>query len=158
MQTCSKCKSQKPHSEYYKSSKTVCKPCCLEKCAEYREKNREKVRAHDRERNNTDARRKDRRDRNRRKYENPEFRASETARHKRNVEKHPIRHSAVWAANNAQKAGKLHKEPCQRCGQVDNVQAHHEDYSKPLDVVWLCPKHHGERHREINEHRRHAEN
>ncbi len=35
------------------------------------------------------------------------------------------------------------------CGLCLNtsVQAHHEDYSKPLDVVWLCPRHHGAYHR-----------
>lgn len=27
------------------------------------------------------------------------------------------------------------------------VEAHHPDYSRPLDVVWLCPEHHDELHR-----------
>jgi hypothetical protein len=35
------------------------------------------------------------------------------------------------------------------CGTQDRVQAHHEDYSRPLDVVWLCPTHHKARHREM---------
>lgn len=26
------------------------------------------------------------------------------------------------------------------------VQAHHPDYSKPLEVRWLCPKHHAAQH------------
>src|SRR4030042_4047067 len=38
-------------------------------------------------------------------------------------------------------SGELKKLPCLLCG-VLNVEAHHPDYSKPLDVVWLCPTHH----------------
>ena len=41
--------------------------------------------------------------------------------------------------------GKVVKLPC-RCGARD-VQAHHPDYSKPLEVVWLCSTCHGEAHR-----------
>lgn len=29
------------------------------------------------------------------------------------------------------------------CGSI-KVEAHHEDYLKPLDVVWVCKKHHAE--------------
>lgn len=42
--------------------------------------------------------------------------------------------------------GLLVKHPCEQCGSI-KVQAHHEDYSKPLDVRWLCVAHHGEAHR-----------
>jgi hypothetical protein len=28
------------------------------------------------------------------------------------------------------------------------LEAHHEDYSKPLEVDWLCPDCHGARHKE----------
>ncbi len=41
----------------------------------------------------------------------------------------------------ALKDGTLEKEPCYECGS-EIVQAHHDDYSKPLDVRWLCPNHH----------------
>lgn len=37
----------------------------------------------------------------------------------------------------AKRRGTLVPEPC-KCGRID-VQAHHEDYSKPLEVIWLCP-------------------
>lgn len=44
------------------------------------------------------------------------------------------------------RSGQLVKQPCQVCGDPKS-QAHHDDYSKPLEVQWLCSKHHGERHR-----------
>ena len=44
------------------------------------------------------------------------------------------------------KTGKVVKLPCQECGSQDS-QAHHPDYSKPLDVIWLCREHHMEIHR-----------
>src|SRR6266851_7628737 len=36
--------------------------------------------------------------------------------------------------------------PCEICG-VTPAQGHHEDYSKPKEVRWLCRQHHGEAHR-----------
>jgi hypothetical protein len=50
--------------------------------------------------------------------------------------------------------GTLTPKPCERCGFGLGVHAHHEDYSKPLDVNWLCQTCHGHRHREINDERR----
>jgi hypothetical protein len=41
----------------------------------------------------------------------------------------------------AVKTGKLIKLPCSVCGSTKS-EAHHPDYSKALDVVWLCSKHH----------------
>ena len=42
--------------------------------------------------------------------------------------------------------GYLVRQPCEVCGVTD-VEAHHVDYSKPLEVRWLCFQHHGEIHR-----------
>lgn len=44
------------------------------------------------------------------------------------------------------KRGKVKKEPCKVCGN-EKSQAHHPDYSKPAEVVWLCREHHLELHR-----------
>lgn len=38
---------------------------------------------------------------------------------------------------------------CSRCEKGGRLHAHHDDYAKPLEVIWLCPKHHIERHREL---------
>jgi len=51
----------------------------------------------------------------------------------------------------ALESGVLISEPCEICGLL-KVEAHHEDYSKPLDVTWLCRTHHRERHMEINQY------
>ena len=37
--------------------------------------------------------------------------------------------------------------PCVRCGA--KAHGHHENYDKPLEVVWLCPLHHKQRHKEM---------
>lgn len=55
------------------------------------------------------------------------------------------RQTVKWAM----RFGILEKEPCCHCGL--EAEAHHEDYDKPLDVVWLCRAHHGARHRELRE-------
>jgi hypothetical protein len=42
----------------------------------------------------------------------------------------------------AVRSGKLKRSPCY-CGEVQ-VEGHHKDYSKPLEVIWLCKKHHSQ--------------
>jgi hypothetical protein len=41
--------------------------------------------------------------------------------------------------------GEITKGPCERCGNPE-TQAHHDDYSKPFEVRWLCTVHHAEHH------------
>lgn len=43
--------------------------------------------------------------------------------------------------------GHLIPEPCAHCGE-DLVEMHHPDYSKPLEVIWLCRPCHLALHRE----------
>ena len=45
----------------------------------------------------------------------------------------------------AVRTGKLIREACEICGKK-KTDAHHPDYTKPLDVIWLCRKHHVELH------------
>jgi len=59
------------------------------------------------------------------------------------------RKSAIYnKVHRARQKGRLVKKPCEICGGADSV-AHHEDYNKPLDVVWLCRSHHRLHHNEI---------
>lgn len=62
-------------------------------------------------------------------------------------EKNPDKRRAHGLVKRAVQAGKLTRQPCERCGDIRS-EAHHEDYSKPLVVVWLCRLHHREHHRE----------
>jgi len=62
------------------------------------------------------------------------------------IENNQGKRAAHVKAGNAIKGGKLVRQPCEVCGE-SKVHAHHEYYSKPLDVVWLCSKHHALRHR-----------
>jgi len=57
----------------------------------------------------------------------------------------------------ALKIGRLTRKPCSVCGQKDS-EAHHQDYSKPLDVIWFCRKHHTLWHQFLNESMKGGEN
>lgn len=61
---------------------------------------------------------------------------------------YPEKRAAHKKVESAIRAGKLKRQPCVRCGNPKS-QAHHDDYGKPLEVMWLCRAHHRERHIEI---------
>jgi len=65
----------------------------------------------------------------------------------------------TWEAKNKEKhrahktieklvyTGRIIKpDACQQCGVICVVHGHHEDYSKPKEVIWLCPLCHKEKH------------
>ena len=73
----------------------------------------------------------------RRRREDPQFVKKEAAR---------------TMANLALRHGWLTRGPCRDCGTTEKIQAHHPDYDRPLDVVWLCPTHHlAEHHPHLKE-------
>ena len=60
----------------------------------------------------------------------------------------PFKRRAAVILNRAVKRGDVSKPKlCQGCGWLGRLQGHHDDYSKPLDVEWLCSICHGLRHR-----------
>lgn len=58
---------------------------------------------------------------------------------------HPERNRAKNHVAYALKTGRLTRSPCEVCGS-HKVDAHHDDYSQPLKVRWLCRKHHYDLH------------
>lgn len=55
---------------------------------------------------------------------------------------HQLRLHARQLARDAIRAGRLVRQPCEVCGQTSVIHAHHDDYTRPLDVRWLCLPHH----------------
>jgi len=70
--------------------------------------------------------------------ESDEMVTGQSVNNKTKAKARSLVHSAI-------KAGTLAPQPCEVCGSME-VHAHHEDYSKPLDVRWLCNVHHGKEH------------
>ena len=57
-----------------------------------------------------------------------------------------VRQRARLLATYALRRGELTKEPCSRCG-AKRSEMHHVDYYDPLNVIWVCRKHHMMLHR-----------
>lgn len=133
MKICFKCGAGKPLTEFYKHPQMgdgylgKCKACTRKDVQENRDQNIERYRAYDRKRGN----RQDKEDQRKRRNEHPE-----KAKAHRMIAYHT-------------RAGHMTKKPCEVCGAVDRVHGHHDDYSKPLDVVWLCVVHHHARHKAL---------
>jgi hypothetical protein len=105
-----------------------CKACTKRDALVHRRANGDKIRAYDRERSRLPHRLQD---------------GSIRARDYRS--RFPERYRANSMVQRALRSGKIQKTPCECCGSID-VEAHHPDYSRPLDVVWLCPREHREIH------------
>lgn len=43
---------------------------------------------------------------------------------------------------------------CQICGKETKLQAHHHDYNKPLDVIWVCDRCHKDIHIKLNKEKK----
>lgn len=64
----------------------------------------------------------------------------------------PEKAQARQKLNMAVKHGLLKRLPCAYCNSTKGrIEAHHEDYTRPLDVIWFCSLHHRQYERkEIN--------
>lgn len=70
---------------------------------------------------------------------------------RRSIKKSPEKQKARMLLFRAVRNGSIFKGKCEVCGN-EKSEAHHADYSKPLDVKWLCKKHHTEVHFNITTH------
>lgn len=134
MKTCTKCGTAKPLDDFYvvkgkrDGRDSRCKEC-VKAYQRARSRGNPKVQEYDRQRAKLPHRAK--------------LRAKVGKRWR---EENPDAYRAQTAVNNAVRDGKIRKEPCFFCGSKTRVHAHHHNYSKPLNVTWLCPKCHHRLH------------
>lgn len=69
-----------------------------------------------------------------------------TGRKRRYREANPQKHTAHLVVRNALRKGDLQRGACEVCGE-GKTEGHHNDYSRPLLVNWLCKKHHLSAHK-----------
>lgn len=130
---CFKCSIEWPLHYFYKHTGmkdghlNKCKKCAKNDSNNRRDNNLDKVKEYDRHRYKNDMKR----------------RADHRESTKKHRKKYPEKYKARMAVSNAVRDKRLIKLPCCVCGDVKST-AHHEDYSKPLEVVWVCLKHHKE--------------
>jgi hypothetical protein len=70
---------------------------------------------------------------------------AENQRRYRNDDGLRPRHIARSDLHHAIESGVISRQPCEVCGLIP-AEAHHDDYTKPLEVRWLCRCHHGALH------------
>lgn len=129
---CSICLENKGHLDFYKNKRAPdglaarCKVCNLSYKKEWSKNNKEKLSLYHkiwrvREKNKGTLREKE-----------IKWKKSQVARY-------PEKYKARIALNNAVIYRKITKASnCSACSSTSNIQGHHPDYSKPLEVIWLC--------------------
>lgn len=144
MKICSKCGRELPRRAFYRHPHMAdgrfrkCKDCTKADVRANRAAKIEQYRVYDRQRARTPQRRQQILEYNEQHRRTIRQIKKEWAL--RNPEKR-IAHNAVWTAI---RNGKLKRSGCEICGKP--AQAHHDDYSRPFDIRWLCPWHHSQHH------------
>ena len=133
--------------EFYEGDST-CMECRKKIVIEHRLANIERVRAYDRQRGLLPHRKAAVKAR----AVSRDSRAEATTSYR---QRHSAKYAAVNAVNNAIRDGRLVHCPCEWCGFF-YAQAHHFDYTKPLDVTWFCETCHATVHRIDRERKRRA--
>lgn len=152
MKVCVKCGVAKDESEFYARDKK-CKECRRALAIWYRNQRVEYYREQGRKRyseNKEYYRQKDKERKQRLKIEDHERYAETTYRRANRWRKANAQKMKAWQLfDDAIRYGKIVRPTiCSRCGAEGKIEGHHEDYSKPYDVLWLCSKCHHDLHAE----------
>ena len=164
---CSRCSEVGPLSDFYLDKRakdgrqSACAACSRLSTDAWRKVNRSHLAQYRRDYNNKNRRavlrskrewaRKNRdRSRERRRLVVAADPAAESARQRGYREANLDKCAARDAVNNAVKRGDIVPGACSRCPEK-KAEAHHPDYEKHLDVVWLCRRCHRKLHREQKE-------
>lgn len=147
MRTCKLCGDTSDKVEFYKGVNCRCKECHKEQVRLNRHEKAEQYAAYEKMRFKRDPWRNEY---NKAKAKTPEYKAAHNALVRRRNAIHPDKRAANVMVCNAVRDGRLIKPlECSQCGRVPprrQLHGHHEDYSKPLDVKWICSACHGLEH------------
>lgn len=126
---CFKCNVVKDISDFYVHKSMAdghlgkCIECAIKDSSEHRRKNIERIREYDRQRGKLP------------------HRIKQSTEYRRKYRKdNPMKYAAHIALGNAVRDGKVKKSKrCQTCkNNSSRLFGHHFDYSKPLEVIWVC--------------------
>lgn len=152
MKICRECDTMLPLSSFYKHAQMAdgylnkCKTCVKNRVKKHRSENLEAIQEYDRQRANLPHRVEARS-----KYRQSErYQEKHTKSNKKYRKNNPDKYEAHNQVRDALLKGTLEKSNCIICNSV-KTEAHHEDYSKPLDVIWFCSKHHKLRHKRLRD-------
>ena len=150
MKTCSKCKKEKPLSDFFRNKTRSgyfirCKSCCGKDQISYRKTLAGKL-------SQTKYDTSEKGKRSRKRYDqSAKGKIARDRQMKKYSLANPAKRDAKRLVYNAVRRGDLIRQPCAVCSTTENIHAHHCDYDKPLDVMWLCQKHHSDWHKNHGE-------
>ena len=146
---CNMCEETNP-DYFYRSNQNTCKECIKKRAKQYRLDNIEKVKEYDRNRPNKEERAIKHRERVHNCTEEEKERRREYLRQWNHKNKH--KKNAHLKVSRAVMNGVLDRpKECENCGAEGKIHAHHPDYTKPLEVLWLCDTCHKQEHIKLRE-------
>lgn len=128
MKICRKCRVEKSLSDFYKHRGmadgylNICKDCTRKRVSSYWYRNAGQLRKKERERWQ-------------RRKKNPHEIKRRLKYQQRLRSGHPERNRAYCRVHRSLKP----PDQCEICGDPCRPHGHHEDYTKPLQVIWVCP-------------------
>ena len=147
---CNLCGKFKPKSHFYNGVTSRCKNCHKANVKKVRESNKDYYLEYDRARSLRPDRVLARKLYHKRMKLDPDYISRNKIARIRWAERNKEKRQANIAVSNAVRDGRL-KRPliCQVCCKTKcKIQAHHDNYSKPLNVRWLCIKCHSAHHKD----------